>query len=74
MSIMLRKRWRLLKMFLCFKVLTKSLKMYDQSLKTGTEIIYVTGRNLMSQDETFSQGGWLWRGLIISRGIDRLLK
>jgi hypothetical protein len=48
-----RKRWRLLKMFLCFKMLTNSLKYYEIIGKKGvSEILYVTGRNRLSQEET----------------------
>jgi hypothetical protein len=51
---MLRKKWRLLKMFLCFKMLTKSLKVLCTIIgkKTVSEILYFTGRNLQSSEET----------------------
>jgi hypothetical protein len=51
---MLRKRWRSLKMFLCFKMLTKSLKILWTIIgkKTVSEILYATGRNFLSKKET----------------------
>jgi hypothetical protein len=51
---MLRKRWRFLKMFLCFKMLTTSLKIQGTIIgkKTVSKILYVTGRNLQSREET----------------------
>jgi hypothetical protein len=54
MSTMLRKKWRLLKIFLCFKMLTKSLKILWTLIgkKTVSEILYVTGRNFLLQKET----------------------
>jgi hypothetical protein len=55
MSTMLRKRWKLLKMFLCFKMHTQSLKILGIIIgkKTPSEILYVIGRNFLSQRETF---------------------
>jgi hypothetical protein len=55
MSTMLRERWILQNMFLCFKILTKSLKILGTIIgkKTVSKKLYVTGGNLLSQEETY---------------------